>query len=336
MSEANRRSLPLVLWFVGTLVPVIGIVQVGGQAMADRYTYLPHIGLLSALVFEVAALVANTATRTKVAVVIAGVASVACLAATTKQLSFWKDSESVFTHTLAVTQNNPIAHINLGVALEQQGRLADARKQYEAAAALDPNRVQAQINLANVLDLSGETDRALEHYRMALQLNRNAPLVHINYGSALVKLGRFDEAKQHYEEARRLAPNDPRPPYLQGKSLLRQGRSREAAEQFQAALQVDPNHLQTLVWFARMRAADYDPQVRHGVYAVAMAKRAVELTGESDPYVLDTLAAALAESGRFVEAEQIIQQTFQLLSNADDTNTAALKARLQLYQLKKP
>jgi len=341
------------LWFIGTLVPVIGIVQVGGQAMADRYTYLPHIGLFIAIVYELAvwspgfSLKGSQKTESsesakagtpssKTLAAAAGAIALACLVMTTRQLGCWKDSETLFTHTLAVTRVNPVAHINLGVALEQQGRLADARKQYEAAAQIDPNRVQAQINLANVLDLSGETDRALEHYRMALQLNRSSPLVHINYGSALVKLGRFDEAKQHYEEAQRLSPNDPRPPYLQGKSLLRQGRSKEAAEQFQTALQIDPNHLQTLVWFARMRAADYDPQARHGVYAVAMAKRAVELTGESDPYVLDTLAAALAESGRFVEAEQIIQQALQLYSNSVATDTAELNTRLQLYRLKKP
>lgn len=341
------------LWFIGTLVPVIGIVQVGGQAMADRYTYLPHIGLFIAIVYELAvwspgfSLKGSQRTESsesakagtpssKTLAAAAGAIALACLVMTTRQLGYWKDSETLFTHTLAVTRDNPVAHINLGVALEQQGRLADARKQYEAAAQMDPNRVQAQINLANVLDLSGETDRALEHYRMALQLNRSSPLVHINYGSALVKLGRFDEAKQHYEEAQRLSPNDPRPPYLQGKSLLRQGRSKEAAEQFQTALQIDPNHLQTLVWFARMRAADYDPQARHGVYAVAMAKRAVELTGESDPYVLDTLAAALAESGRFVEAEQIIQQALQLYSNSVATDTAELNTRLQLYRLKQP
>ena len=225
---------------------------------------------------------------------------------------------------------------NLGVALEQQGRLADARAQYEAAAKLDPNRVQAQVNLANVLDASGETEKAIEHYRMALQLDRNSPLVHLNYGSALVKLGRFDEAKQHYDEAKRLAPNDPRAFYLMGKSLLRQGRSQEAVVEFKDALRIDPNHLQTLVWFARTRAVDFDPQVRQGSDAVKLAKQAVEMTGEGDPFILDTLAAALAESGRFVEAEQTLQRALQLLSDAGDTNTTALTTRLQLYRLKQP
>ncbi len=324
------------LWFVGTLVPVIGIVQVGGQAMADRYTYLPQIGLLVAIVFEIASWATNSAANSKIAIAVAGIVSLACLAATTRQLSYWKDSETIFNRTIAVTGDNPVAHINLGVALEQQGRLAEARAQYEIAARLDPNRVQAQVNLANVLDASGETGKALEHYRMALQLNRNSPLVHLNYGSALVKLGRFDEAKLHFDEAKRLAPNDPRPAYLMGKSLLRQGRSQEAVGQFKEALRIDPNHMQTLVWFARVRANDFDGQARHAVEAVALSKRAVELTGGNDPFVLDTLASAYAEAGRFIEALQTLDQALQLLSQSGDTNTTALSARQRLYQAKQP
>jgi protein O-mannosyl-transferase len=324
------------LWFVGTLVPVIGIVQVGGQAMADRYTYLPQIGLLVAIVFEIASWTAKSAANSKIAISVAGIVSLACLAATTRQLSYWKDSETIFQRTIAVTGDNPVAHINLGVALEQQGRLADARGQYEIAARLDPNRVQAQVNLANVLDALGDSEKTLEHYRMALQLNRNSPLVHINYGSALVKLGRFDEAKLHFDEAKRLAPNDPRPAYLMGKSLLRQGRSLAAVAEFKEALRIDPDHLQTLVWLARVRANDFDGQARHAVEAVALAKRAVDLTGGNDPFVLDTLAAAYAEAGRFIEAVQTMHQALQILSQSGDTNTAALVARQELYQAKQP
>jgi len=335
----RRREKPHLLvgwlWFVGTLVPVIGIVQVGGQALADRYTYLPHVGLFLAIVFEGVSWAAKSATKTKVAAVLAGVAALGCLAATTRQLRYWKDSETLFTHTLAVTHDNPVANINLGVALEQQGRLTAARRQYEIAVRLDPNRVQAQLNLANALDLTGETAQALEHFRRALELNPNAPLVHLNYGSALVKQGRFDEARIQYAEARRLAPADPRPWYLQGKALLRQGRSREAVASFQEALRLDPNHLQSLVWFARLRAADYDPQVRNGSEAVQLAQRATELTGGGDPFVLDTLAAAYAEAGRFAEARQALQRAQQLLA-AGDTNAVALSAQLQRYDRNQP
>jgi tetratricopeptide (TPR) repeat protein len=335
-----RREKPHLLfgwlWFLGTLVPVIGIVQVGGQAMADRYTYLPQIGLLIAVSIELFSWATTSVARTRIAAMLAGAACLACLAVTTKQLGYWQNSESLFTHTLNVTRNNPIALLNLGVALEQQGRLGEARTQYEAAARLDPNRVQAQVNLANTLDLMGETEAALEHYRMALQLKPNALLAHLNLGSALVKLGRFDEAKLHYEQAQRLSPADPRPLYLLGKSLLRQGRSLEAVEQFTEALRLDQNHLQTLVWLARTRAADQNSLARNGTEAAALAERAATLTGGNDPFVLDTLAMAYAEAGRFNEAQQTIQRALQLLSTAGDTNTATLLARQNLYQARKP
>jgi len=335
-----RRQKPHLLvgwlWFIGTLVPVMGIVQVGGQAMADRYTYLPHIGLLIAVTFDISSWAVASSARTKAVAVTAGVVALACLAITTRQLRYWQDSETLFTHTLNVTKDNPVAHLNLGIALEHQGRIAEARTQYEAAARLDPNRVQVQNNLANVLDMAGETGLALEHYRMALQLNPNAPLAHLNLGSALVNLGRFDEARAHYEQARRLSPTDPRPPYLLGKMLLRQGRSQEAVSQFEAALQLDPNHLQTLVWFARTRAADLDPAARNGTEAVSLAERAVSITGGNDPFVLDTLAMAFAEAGRFHDAQQALQRALELLSTAGDTNTAPLAERQKRYQTAQP
>lgn len=334
-----RRTKPHLLigwlWFLGTLVPVIGIVQVGGQAMADRYTYLPQIGLFLAVAVEVANWGASRK-RLKFAGVAAAVACVACVVVTTRQLGYWRDSETLFTHTLKVTRDNPIAHINLGVALEQQGRIAAAREQYQAAARLDPNRVQVQVNLANVLDLLGDSAAALEHYRMALQLKPNTPLVHLNLGSALVKLGRFEEAQVHFETAQRFAPSDPRPLYLMGKSLLRQGQSQEAVGRFQGALQLDPNHLQSLVWLARTRAADFDSGARNGPEAVQLAERAGALTGGNDPFVLDTLGAAFAEAGRFNDAQQTIQRALQLLATAGDTNDAPLKARLRLYQSGQP
>lgn len=324
------------LWFIGTLVPVIGIVQVGGQAMADRYTYLPQIGLLIAVIFEVASWPTRNRGEAKVVINVAGMASLACLAVTTLQLGYWQNSVTLFTHTVDVTRDNPVAHINLGVALEAQGRIAEARTQYEVAVRLDPNRVQAQINLANVMDLAGETEAALDHYRMALQLKSNAPLAHMNYGSALVKLGRYDDARVHYETAQRLSSTDPRPPYLMGKALLRQGRSQAAVSEFTAALQLDKNHLQTMVWLARTKAADNDPWARDGVGAIALAQRAVELTGSNDPFVLDTLAMAFAEAGRFHEAQQTLQRALDLHAQAGDTNTAALTERQRLYQSGKP
>jgi cytochrome c-type biogenesis protein CcmH/NrfG len=117
---------------------------------------------------------------------------------------------------------------------------------------------------------------------------------------------------------------------------LRQGRSQEAVTAFKAALRLDPNHLQTLVWLARTEAVDYDASARNGAEATQLAERAATLTAGNDPFVLDTLAAALAEAGHFNEAQQTLQRALQLLTSAGDTNTAALAARLRLYQAGQP
>jgi protein O-mannosyl-transferase len=324
------------LWFLITLVPVIGLVQVGGQAMADRYTYLPQIGLLLGLVWEGAARAKRSAMLAWGSGVVAVLAGGVFLVATVRQQAHWRDSETLFVHALQVTSNNPIAHVNLGVALEKQGRLTEARTQYEAALQLDPNRVQVQNNLANMLDQAGETEAALAHYEAALRLKPNAPLAHINLGTTLVKLNRFAEARQHYEIAQQLAPQDPRPAYLLGKAGLRQGNSPEAVTQFEQALRLDPDHLQTLVWLARTRAADPEAQVRNGAKAVALAEHAAELTGGNDPFVLDTLAMAYAEAGQFTAAQQTIQRALELLTAAGDTNTAELRARQSGYQSGQP
>ena len=158
------------LWFLGTLVPVIGLVQVGGAALADRYTYLPSIGLFLAVAFGFRELAARFQLP-KSAVAAAAVFILGgCLLATEHQLRFWRDSEALFRHALAVTRNNDIAHVNLGVALEQQGRYAEALAEYREAAKLAPGRYQTHNNLGNLLDKMGRPDEALAEYREAVRL----------------------------------------------------------------------------------------------------------------------------------------------------------------------
>jgi tetratricopeptide (TPR) repeat protein len=324
------------LWFLGTLVPVIGIVQVGGQAMADRYTYFPHIGLFIAVVLGVSAMVTGSRSVQKVAVALVVLALLACLAVTTRQLRYWRDSERLFTRTIAVTGPNPVARINLGVALEQQGRFADARQQYEAALAIDARRVQAHNNLANLLASEGEPQRALTHHRQALELNPNAALAHLNLGTTLVQLGRLDEALAQYETAQRLSPGDPRPCYLTGNAVLQAGLGHEAVQSFDAALRNNHQHLQSLVWLARTFAAHTNAEIRNGQRALQLAAQANTLTRNSDPFMLDTLAMAYAEVGRFADAQQAVRQAIQLLADAGDSGVAQLEARLKLYQASQP
>jgi tetratricopeptide (TPR) repeat protein len=323
------------LWFLGTLVPVIGLVQVGLQSRADRYTYLPQIGLFIAVVFALR----EFATRRKIPpawlATAASAVLLACLGLTSRQIAFWRDSETLFTRSLKVSPGSSIAHINLGVALQQQGRRTDALAEYQAALRLDPASVQAHNNLAILLEELDRNDEALAAYQRALQLNPLAPLAHCNLGLLLAKLGRFDEALAAYAEAARLAPRDARPPALMGRAELQRGNGSRAAGHFRTALKRNSEDLQTMIRLARLLATSEDAATRNGAEALTLAQRATEMTGGEDPVALDTLAMALAETGRFAEARQAIQRALELVAQ-DPAATVELKSRLQLYAASRP
>src|SRR5208282_6727253 len=190
-----RRRWPYLLvgwlWFLGTLVPVIGLVQVGGAALADRYAYIPSIGLFLAVTFGFRELAARFQFPPVAVVAVAVLILGGCLLATEHQLRFWCDSETLFRHALAVTRDNDIAHANLGVALEQEGKPDEALAEYRAAAKLAPGRYQTHNNLGNLLDKIGRPEQALAEYREAVRLNPRLPSLHDGLGSVLAELGRF-------------------------------------------------------------------------------------------------------------------------------------------------
>ncbi len=297
---------------LGTLVPVIGLVQVGGAAMADRYSYFPSIGIFLALALGASAVVGKLHPRKIIPAFGAGAALAACLVLSHRQLAFWRDDVALFTHALAVTKDNATAHINLGVALEADSQKADAMAEYRAALKLDPHSAQAHNNLANLLDDAGKRDEAIAEYEAALRLNPRFERAHNNYGAVLAGQGRFDDALVQYAEAARLAPDDWHPLYLNGKALLKMGRDAEAIPYFRKALQLAPNELHLLSYFAEVLASDENPSVRDGNLALTLASRANTLSGGAQPVMLDTLAMAAAELGRFDAAQQAEGTPFAL------------------------
>ena len=240
------------LWFLGTLVPVIGLVQVGHAAMADRYTYFPSIGVFIALTFAVRDWAnrlqfSPTVITTAVVLILGG-----CVVLTENQLRCWRDDESLFSHAIGVTKDNEPAHLCLGQVYEMEGRKADALSEYRISLKLNPYRVKTYSNLAhlladsgqtneafaqlrealrlypedalshdslaNLLADSGHTNEALAEFREAVRINPKDAALHDNLGAMLVELGRFDEAMEQYAAAARLDPADWRAPYLDGQS----------------------------------------------------------------------------------------------------------------------
>ena len=325
------------LWFLGTLVPVIGLVQVGGAAMADRYTYFPTIGIFLAVALGVRDGAERFQISKPIVGAIAGLVLAACLVLTHDQLNCWRDDITLFRHAIAVTKNNDTAHLNLGFALEKAGRKTEALDEYRAALKLKPNRAETHNNLANLLDDTGHPNEALAEYQEALRINPNHVASHNNYGTLLVELGRFNEAMIQYASAARLDPADWHPPFLTGKALLKQGRDSEALSYFRQAVQVDPNSPGVLTYLAQVLASDENPQVRDGNHALAMAAKANDLTGDVQPAMFDALAMAYAEVGQFTNAQQAAAYALKLAKAYGMTNdVAVIQQRLQLYKNHQP
>jgi tetratricopeptide (TPR) repeat protein len=336
-----RRSCPYWLfgwlWFLGTLVPVIGLVQVGGAALADRYSYFPSIGIFLAAALGIRDGAERFRVSKPVVAAIAGLTLAACLALTHRQLNFWQDDITLFNHAIKVTKNNDAAHLNLGFALQKIGRNDAALFEYRAALKLAPDRAETHNNIANLLDDMGRTDEAMAEYQEALRINPNHVAAHNNYGTLLAELGRFDEAIKQYAAAGQLDSADWRPPYLTGKALLKQGRDTDAISYFRKAIQLDPNNLKMLTFVAQVLASDENSKVRDGNAAYNMADKANKLTGSVQPAMLDVLAMAYAELGNFGDAQNAAQDALKLAIAYGMTNDAPLiRQRLQLYQINQP
>jgi tetratricopeptide (TPR) repeat protein len=209
---ARRRPYLAVgwLWFLGTLVPVIGFVQIGPQGMADRYSYLPLIGPFIALAWAardaIAALGARRAAR--VAWALALVALIAAAAGSHARASAWRDSESLYLASLASTPRNPVLLYNLALIQAGKGRVGDATRSYEAALAIDPDHSAANNNLANIQLRARRPELAIEHYRAALRREPDDVQILQNLGRALAWRGQLAEAAERLERAARLAPGN--------------------------------------------------------------------------------------------------------------------------------
>jgi protein O-mannosyl-transferase len=334
--KLNRCWLVGWLWFLGTLVPVIGIVQVGGAAMADRYTYIPSIGIFLAVAFGLPEFAGKISWVNKILPVGAAFLLVASISLTEWQLHYWRDTETLFRHTLAVTQVNDMAHLNLGIALDQQGRSEEALAEYRETLRISPGRYQIHFNMGCLLDKLGRPAEALAEFREAIRLDPKVAMWHSAVGSELATLGQGDEALKEFAEAGRLKPDYAQPHLETAKIFFQQRRDHEATNELHAALQSEPDHFQTLATVAHYFAANENAAARDGQFALTLAIKADDLSGHIQPMVLDALGMAYAATDDFTNAQSSALNAADLAAAANLKDLPAIRQRLELYQRGQP
>ena len=304
---ALRRQRPYLvtgwLWYLGMLVPVIGLVQVGWQGRADRYTYLPQIGLYIAVIWAAADLTALWRYQRTIASTAAMLAIGVLSWRAWAQTGYWHDSETLFRHALAVTKNNDVAENNLGIVFLRQGKLDDAISLLQAAVDLRPDNSPAHENLAKALLQNGEVEDALIHYQQLLKLQPDNIEVHNIVGTVLIQ----------------------------------QGRLREGVEEWQKVLAIQPDNGNAMSNLAWVFATSPDDSLRDGRKAVQLAQDALRISGRRIPIIFRTLAAAYAENSEFSQAIQTAQQGIELANSQGNSSLATeLQRNITLYQEQQP
>ena len=271
---ARRRKYPAVgwLWYMGTLVPVIGLIQVGAQAMADRYAYLPFIGLFIIIAWGLSDVLAKWRYR-KITLGAAAMAALLALSMCTRmQLRYWRNNELLFEHAINVTSNNFVMC----------------------------------NNYANILDKTGQAEKAIEHFNKALRMRPNSPEVHSNLGNTLRRINRIDEAVMHYEKALKLKPDLAEAHYNLAVLLSRQGKTDEAIVKYMDALKFRPNDVDTLsnLGYALALKGKFNEAVRYYKMALEIEPENIIAHGRLGLALanIDKIDEALEQFGIVLEA----------------------------------
>ncbi len=229
------------LWYLGTLVPVIGLVQVGAHAMADRYTYIPLIGLFIVMAWGLSDILARWPHRRIALATLTAGFLVAFMICSRLQVQYWQNSIALFQHTLNVTNDNWLTHNNMGNALARQGRLDEAANHYSKALHIRPDDPMAHNNLGITLAEQGRLDEAVAHYSEALCIDVEFVAAYYNLGNALVQRGEFERAIASYVKALEIKPQFAEAHNNYAMVLAQQGKLDEAVSHFEEALRIKPD-----------------------------------------------------------------------------------------------
>lgn len=297
------------LWFLGTLVPVIGFVQVGIQSMADRYTYIPLIGLFIALVWGVSEAIPAWPRRVVLLGSGAVVALAVCAGLTVRQVQFWRNSDTLFQRAVQVTSNNYLAYNNLGYYLSGRGKPLEAMTNYLKSLEINPLYDDALNNMGYALAGLRRFPEAINYYERALRVRPNHVEVHNNLGNAFSELGRLSEAIEQYSFAIRQNPEHADAHNNLGIALAMQGKLDEAIPHFRDAIRFKPGYASAHSNLGNALAAQHKLDEAIQEYQVSLN------LNPGDPQAHNNLGNVLAEQGRLDEAIQHYRKALKLNAN---------------------
>ena len=341
LSIWRARQNPYLLvgwfWFLGTLIPTIGLVQVGSQSMADRYMYIPSVGLFILVVWGLNDFLNWRPHWRRITTLAGGVALAGCLVGTEIQLSYWQNSIKLFRHAIEVTTDNFVAYTCLGETLSDLGLKKEAMMLCAEAVKISPNSPVTQYNFGMALLQNDRRDEALAHLDAAGRLAPHNSEIQYNLGLFLVLHNKPDEATGHFTAALVERPEFAEAHYHLAQALSQQHKSKETIFHYREALRLKPDFADALNELAWILSTAPDSGLRSGTEAVQLAKRACELTQNRQAAFLTTLSAAYAETGRFPDAIATAQIAGKLAQTAGQKKIAAQDGELlNLYQAGHP
>jgi tetratricopeptide (TPR) repeat protein len=370
---ASRRRYLMAgwLWYLGTLVPVIGLVQSGSQAMADRYAYLPLIGIYIMLAWGAAEITGRWQYRKIAAGILMTILCAAMIILTRTQMGYWKDNLTLFKHTLAVTEDNTIMLNSFGCALSENNQDDEAIAKFKQTLRINPNFYLARHNLGKVFFKQGKFSEAIVSFNEALRVRQDLPDVYYYLGMAYARSGKPELAVSNYNKALHLKPDYPETHYRMGLALTEQGQYDSAIDHFNKALQAKPDWPEVYEQLGQAyllikkydqaiscwtRAVQLKPdsaevynnlgwvlatagknELRNPAQAIKFAQKACELTKDSSPDFLDTLAVAYAADGKFSQAIKTAEKAIELCQASGNKELAeGIQKRVQLYKSGQP
>ncbi|MHC4395996.1 MAG: tetratricopeptide repeat protein [Planctomycetota bacterium] len=360
------------LWYLGTLLPVIGLVQVGGQALADRYSYMPFTGLFIIIAWEMPKIIAKWKYKKFLLTAVAAVVVPAMMICSWLQVRNWKNTYSLFSHSLAATNNdNFTVHYMLGKELFNQEKFGEAIHHFNETLRLQPQHFNTLNKLGAAYYRIGKINQALIYWEKALKLKPDHADVHYNLGVALFQQSKLNEAVRHFNQAIRLRPEllevhkalanalflqgkldeavrkyrwligiQPQNPGLYNRLalvLIEQGKFNQAVTYFEQALRLQPNSIEFMNNLAWIMATNQNPDFRNPQKAIRLAERACKLSNYQMHGLLDTLSAAYAAAARFADAVDTAEKALKLAqAEKQEKLVADIQKRLTLYKAGKP